>query len=248
MFILESLGKKQNPEGERKMSRVCLVVEDEVAIRELVGLILEREGFQAILVPDAETAIQHLNNPQLALVVVDWMLPGESGLELIRKTRSLRQNVGVLMLTAKAMPEDIVQGLEAGADDYLTKPFDPTIFKARVRAVTRRTAQEKKEKEEWKLGELNINVPRHEVTLRGQPIHLTPSEFKILLELTQNMGRVLTREHLMSRVQGEGIVVTGRTIDTHVFALRKKLLDHADWIETIRGVGYRVRSDESSLE
>jgi len=225
----------------------CLVVEDEVAIRELIGLVLEREGYPVTLCGDTHQAQQTLKNQQFAVLIVDWMLPGLSGVEWIRSLRQQGVKSAILMLTAKALPDDVVQGLDAGADDYLTKPFDPAILKARVRALVRRVDSLKlNHLEELELGFIKLNIPRHEVSIRGEPVHLTPSEFKILQEMMLNPGRVLTRDYFISRVQGEGIAVTGRTIDTHVFALRKKLGDQAEWIETIRGVGYRVKTEWGS--
>lgn len=182
------------------------------------------------------------------LIVLDWMLPQFSGIELLKQLPALRtahgHKVPVLMVTAKAEPENIVQGLEAGADDYITKPFEPSIFVARVKALLRRgqtPSQPATSKEIIHMGELSVNMATYEVKCGAELIHLTPSEFKILSTMATNQGRVLTRDQLIEVVQGEGISVTGRTVDTHVFGMRKKLGECADWIETIRGVGYRVK-------
>lgn len=223
----------------------CLVVEDEAPIRELLALILVREGYQVQTVSDSHQAIIWLEKNECDLMIVDWMLPVMPGTELVKRIRALNFKQPILMVTAKTQPEDIVQGLEAGADDYVTKPFDTNVLKARLQALLRRASSLKVKApqiEEFRLGQIHLNLSAHEVFVNQEQVHLTPSEFKILQEMLQNVGRVLTREYLMSKVQGEGIIVTGRTIDTHVFALRKKLNDQSEHIETIRGVGYRIRN------
>ena len=229
----------------------CLIVEDEAAIRELLALILVRDGYQVQTVGSSDAALEILERSQFDLMIVDWMLPVMSGVDLIKNIRSKGNLVPILMVTAKVQPEDIVVGLEAGADDYITKPFDASILKARAQALIRRSQMKIESKDLgtseqaiYELGEIRVNTAAHEVFAGNQLVHLTPSEYKILVEMLQNIGRVLTREFFMSKVQGEGIIVTGRTIDTHVFALRKKLGSHADHIETIRGVGYRIKNVE----
>jgi two-component system phosphate regulon response regulator PhoB len=226
----------------------CLIVEDEAPIRELLALIMVREGYQVQTSGSSDLAIELLQQNAFDLMIVDWMLPIMSGIDLIRKVRSMGNSIPVLMVTAKSQAEDIVMGLDAGADDYITKPFDANILKARVQALIRRSqmkqlsSNNRESEVQYQLGAIRVNTAAHEVYVSDRLIHLTPSEYKILVEMLQNVGRVLTREFLMSKVQGEGIVVTGRTIDTHVFALRKKLGDSAEHIETIRGVGYRIKN------
>ncbi len=222
----------------------CLVVEDEAEIRELMALILVREGYQVQTLATGDQALTWLQGNHCDLLLVDWMLPGDlSGVDLIKQLRQSGFEMPILMVTAKTQPEDVVLGLDAGADDYVTKPFETAVLRARIAALLRRTNQPKPpvEAEVLSLGKIQINVASHECFVNSEMIHLTPSEFKILQEMLSNVGRVLTREFLMGRVQGEGIVVTGRTIDTHVFALRKKLGAEADHVETIRGVGYRIK-------
>jgi two-component system phosphate regulon response regulator PhoB len=163
------------------------------------------------------------------------------------------------MLTAKSEPQDIVEGLDAGADDYLPKPFESSVLIARVRALSRRLklpdssaaltspvgtkAVSKMVFETIRLGELSLYPETYEVKCGQDPILLTPSEFKLLMALAKSQGRVLTRDSLISQVQGDGVSVVGRTVDTHVFGLRKKLGACADVIETVRGVGYRVKPE-----
>lgn len=222
-----------------------LVVEDEGEIRELISLLLLRQGHTVQQCGSAVQALESIKKNKYDLIVLDWMLPQMSGVELLRAWPASVIKSPVLMVTAKAEPQDIVQGLEAGADDYITKPFEPGVFTARVKALLRRS-QTLKQKPTTPsdlilIGELSIHMTSYEVKCQNDLIHLTPSEFKILTTMAQNQGKVLTRDQLIEVVQGEGISVTGRTVDTHVFGLRKKLGECSEWIETIRGVGYRIK-------
>lgn len=216
-----------------------LVVEDEVDIRDLIVLHLSREGNAVEACSNGREAVQKILTGNYNLVVLDWMLPEKSGLEITREIRKTfdHDKLGILMVTAKSSNSDLIMGLESGADDYLVKPFELSVLMARARALLRRT--EKKDSA-LTLGPLQINESAHEATLNGEPISLTPYEFKLLATLAQNKGRVLTREKLIEEVQGGGVAVVERAIDTHVFGLRKKLGECGDLIETVRGVGYRI--------
>lgn len=234
-----------------KNSSNVLVVEDESEIRELISLLLLRQGYTVQQCSTALQALEVIKKNKYDLIILDWMLPQMSGVELLRAWPQDVPKVPVLMVTAKAEPQDIVQGLESGADDYITKPFEPGIFTARVKALLRRSQALKAPAsavptDVIRLGDLSIHLTSYEVKCRQEGIHLTPSEFKILTTMAQNQGKVLTRDHLIEVVQGEGISVTGRTVDTHVFGLRKKLGECSEWIETIRGVGYRVKTNLNS--
>lgn len=225
-----------------------LVVEDENEIRQLIVLHLKREGFDVDEINDGEQARTLLATKQYDMVVLDWMLPSLSGLELTRWMRKLKPgatHTPILFVTAKTEPEHVATGLDAGADDYITKPFDTLVLMARVNALLRRNdwlkTQPATQSHRLTLGELVLNTHTFEVTVSGQRLDLTRSEFKLLESLLLNQGKVLSREAIIEEIQGEGVNVVGRTVDTHVFGLRKKLGDYADVIETIRGVGYRVR-------
>ncbi len=224
-----------------------LVVEDETEIRELIALHLLRQGFKVTECDNVSDAIEQLEKKKFDVILLDWMLPGLSGMDLLGFLKDKEIDTRVLMVTAKTDPADIVQGLESGADDYLTKPFDPTILMARVRAVMRRVPKKDstESQEELTVGPLYINFRTYDVMLNNEKLHLTPSEFKLLGIMIQNQGRVLTRDNLIENIQGEGVNVIGRTIDTHVFGLRKKLGSWGDRIETIRGVGYRVKTESN---
>lgn len=231
-----------------------LIVEDEEEIRDLIALHLRRDGLQVDAVGSAEEALPLIERNGYSLLALDWMLPGASGVEITRRLRqgADRSDLAILMVTARAEANDIVEGLEAGADDYLSKPFEPSVLLARVRALLRRQRRHAGETEvegefqAVRVGNLALYPETFEAKCCDQPISLTPSEFKLLLALANNRGRVLTRDSLISQVQGEGVAVVGRTVDTHVFGLRKKLGPCADVIETVRGVGYRVKPNLES--
>jgi DNA-binding response OmpR family regulator len=239
-----------------------LIVEDETEISDLILLHLKRAGLTGDCAPSVEQARHLLKDRKYDLIILDWMLPGVSGVDFLKQLRSGRglgpaqtqghgpAQASVLMVTAKAEASNIVEGLDAGADDYLAKPFEPSVLMARVKALLRRHAvgnqpgQAKKSSSIYQLGRLHVNAETYDVNCGDEEIHLTPSEFKLLLALCKNRGRVLTRDALIDLVQGEGVSVVGRTIDTHVFGLRKKIGACSDTIETIRGVGYRVKPEE----
>ncbi len=245
------------------MKSRILVVEDELDIQDLIVLHLKRDGFLVEAVADGEQGLHRLRQePSFDLLVLDWMLPGMSGLDITKATResAATRDIPILMVTARMEATDIVRGLEAGADDYVTKPFEIPVLMARVRALLRRTASGAVGAstaalapgsasgsdlgEIIRMGRLTLDPQAYDVKCGGEPISLTPSEFKLLLALAQNRGRVLTRDRLIDAVQGHGVTVVDRAIDTHVFGLRKKLGECSDVIETVRGVGYRVRGDE----
>ena len=228
----------------REESRV-LIVEDESEIRDLIALHLGRERLTVDAVGSAEEADLLLLKNRYALLVLDWMLPGASGISIAKRLRREPSfaDTAILMVTARADAKDIVEGLESGADDYLSKPFEPAVLVARARALLRRTRklQPTAGAQVLRVGGLTLNSETYEAKCNGEPLSLTPSEFKLLLALAQSGGRVLTRDSLIAQVQGEGVSVVGRTVDTHVFGLRKKLGACVDVIETVRGIGYRVK-------
>lgn len=234
-----------------------LVVEDDEDIRDLLKFNLTGRGYDVSVATSGEEGLLSVKDHQYDLIVLDWMLPGVSGVQVAKVARGMEngKSVGILMLTAKSEPQDIVEGLEAGADDYMVKPFDIDVLWARVSALMRRSQRISASKntavgapkattdEELSLGAIQLSLKTYQVKVQGAAIELTPSEFKLLSTMMVNKGRVMTRERLIEEVQGEGVSVVGRTVDTHVFGLRKKLGVAGDLIETIRGVGYRIKEE-----
>jgi len=222
-----------------------LVIEDEQDIRDLISFQLKSEGHSVISVESADKAASVLERGEIVdLFLVDWMLPGSmNGLEFTKKLKSQSKyhDTPVIMLTALTQAENIVAGLDAGADDYITKPFDLNVLQARVRVQLRSVQTEKKETELLDYGLLKIETAKCKVFVDQEEIVLTSTEFKILSLLAQKPGHVFTREQFINNIQGENIFVTGRTIDTHIAGLRKKLAEAANMIETIRGIGYRFK-------
>ncbi len=236
-----------NQSTDQNYKRRVLVVEDELAIRQLIALHLDREGFVVDEVGDGAMARDLLESRAYDLLILDWMVPSVSGLELthwLRKNSALAQ-IPILFVTARTEPEYVAAGLDAGADDYITKPFDTIVLMARVHALLRRhqwlRERLKGAQSQVVVGELALDNQTFDVQLAGKKLDLTRSEFRLLETLMLHQGKVLSREALIEQIQGEGVNVIGRTIDTHVFGLRKKLGDWSEMIETIRGVGYRVR-------
>ena len=201
--------------------RRALVIEDDSEIRQLLTLHLTRESLAVDSAASVEEGRRLFVGQKYQLLVLDWMLPGQSGIDWLRELRHNRHQMPVLMVTARAEGPDVVGGLEAGADDYVTKPFDPQVLRARVRALLRRPTAPAAEPRELRVGGVCMDLERHEVTCAGQVVSLTPSEFKLLSALLRRPGSVFTRDQLISLVQGDGVSVVGRTVDTHVFGLRK---------------------------
>lgn len=226
-----------------------LIIEDEEDIRELMSFHLSKQNMEIDKAGDGKTAYDKLLKNKYDLVIMDWMIPDVSGLDLIswiRKKEHIQYKTPILMVTAKSDPESIVLGLETGADDYMVKPFDFNVLRARVknllervRLMTKIQGGDKKS-QFLRMGELSLNKDSHEVKMGDKLLDLTFSEFKMLEALIYNQGRVLSRKQITGFIQGEDVVVAGRTIDTHISSLRKKLGDYGNKIETIRGVGYRV--------
>ena len=223
------------------MPDTILIVDDEPDVVDLLVFNLQKAGFKTVTAADGNVALQKVRTEMPALIVLDLMLPGLNGTEVCRQLKANPKTAGIpiLMLTAKAEEVDRIVGLELGAEDYLTKPFSPRELILRIKTILRRSAGTPVASEVIKLNDLVVDIAKHEVTFKGKPIELTATEFKLLVLLLERRGRVQTRDVLLTDVWGyEGDVDT-RTVDTHVRRLREKLGKAADWIETIRGVGYR---------
>ena len=224
------------------MSRI-LVVEDESAIAELVAINLRHAGFEVVLAADAEQAQAEVDRVVPELVILDWMLPGQSGLQLARRWRAQARTraLPVIMLTARAEDADKVAGLDAGADDYLTKPFSPAELMARIRAVLRRKSPEALD-DPVEVGPLRLDPATHRVTGHGQEVKMGATEFRLLHFLLSHPERVHSRSQLLDKVWGDHVFIEERTIDVHVKRLREALanVQCAHLIETVRGAGYRL--------
>lgn len=224
-------------------SPAILVVEDEIDILELVDFNLRTAGFDVLRASDGLEGLRMAREYNPDLVVLDLMLPELEGQEVCRR---LKQNektrlIPVLMLTALASETDRIVGFELGADDYLTKPFSPRELVLRVKAILRRSKGDDAPVAHLKIKDLAIDLDRYEVTIQGEPVQLTATEFKLLQHLASHAGRVQTRQQLLEQVWGYEYDGYARTVDTHVRRLRKKLGDISDNIETVRGIGYRYR-------
>jgi two-component system, OmpR family, phosphate regulon response regulator PhoB len=223
-----------------------LVIEDEQDIRDLISFQLKSGGFQVTAVESADRAVSIIERGEkIELFIIDWMLPGSiNGLDFTKKLKSIKSysEIPVIMITALTQPDNIVAGLDAGADDYITKPFDLNVLQARVRVQLREHLTKKSTSDDViDFPPLKIEISKCRVYVNKEEVSLTSTEFKILLLLCQKPGHVFTREQFINNIQGENIFVTGRTIDTHMAGLRKKLGEAANMIETIRGIGYRFK-------
>ncbi|MBW1685476.1 MAG: response regulator transcription factor [Deltaproteobacteria bacterium] len=223
------------------MAQRILVIDDEPDLLELVRVNLRQAGFEVELAATGSEAIESLRRSPPDLILLDLMLPDLSGTEICRRVRANPDlaHVPIIMLTARASEIDRVVGLELGADDYVTKPFSPRELVLRVRAVLRRSEAQHEPSRVLERGAIRLDPERRRCFANEQEVPLTAKEFDLLQRLMARPGRVMTREHLLEQVWGSDIVVTTRTIDTHLKRLREKLGDTGELIETVRGVGYR---------
>ncbi len=222
---------------------IC-IVEDEEDISEILAFQLNRDGYTPMIAETGEKGLSLIREQLPVLVLLDLMLPGMDGFDVCRALRanSATKDIPVIMLTARGEEADVVSGLEIGADDYITKPFSPRMVLARVKSVLRRGRRNPVDNPDMlEYGPILIDHPRHHVTVDGKPVDLTATEFKLLAFLCRRPGWVFTRQQIVDNVRGEDYAVTERSVDVQVVGLRKKLGEHAELIETVRGVGYRSR-------
>ncbi|MDE9519036.1 phosphate regulon transcriptional regulator PhoB [Xenorhabdus bovienii] len=224
------------------MAKRILVVEDEVQIREMVCLVLEQNGYQTVEAEDYDVAVGRLSEPYPDLVLLDWMLPGGSGIQLIKQMKrdSSTRDIPVMMVTARGEEEDRVRGLDVGADDYITKPFSPKELVARIKAVLRRISPMSAE-DIINMDGLILDSSSHRVSSQGQNVEMGPTEFKLLHFFMTHPERVYSREQLLNYVWGTNVYVEDRTVDVHIRRLRKALEvgEHDRMVQTVRGTGYR---------
>ena len=222
-----------------------LIVEDEEALGTLLEYNLTKEGFETILVRDGEEALLRVEEERPDAVVLDWMLPSVSGIEVCRRLRAgpETQNIPVVMLTARSEESDKIRGLETGADDYLTKPFSMGELAARIRAVLRRI-RPGLVADTVTVGDIEVDRAAHRVRRGGEEVRLGPTEYRLLNHLIQNPGRVFSREQLLNAVWGSDVYVEARTVDVHIGRLRKALRKHGegDPVRTVRSAGYALEA------
>ena len=222
--------------------KTILVVDDELAIREMINTALDVAGFKCIQAANAQEAHSKIIDYRPDLVLLDWMMPGTTGIELVRRLKrdELTATVPIIMLTAKVTEDNMVQGLEVGADDYVTKPFSPRALIARIKSVLRRT-DPSIEEDSLTVGKLVFDSVSHRVSINGEPVSMGPTEFKLLHFFITHQERVYSRDQILDHVWGGNVYMDERTVDVHIRRLRKAIaLDgHDRFIQTVRGAGYR---------
>lgn len=223
-----------------------LIIEDEPEIRELLRYNLRKAGYLTLEAGSGEEGLRIARAERPAVVLLDIMLPGMDGMDACRaiKADANLRKTPVVMLTAKGEEADVVSGLEVGADDYITKPFSPRVVMARIKAVLRRGTEEGEAGEAEAVvrhGPVLMDPVRHSCVVADRPVDLTATEYKLLHLLCRRPGRVFTRQQIVDACRGEDYAVTERAVDVQIVGLRKKLADHADIVETVRGVGYRAK-------
>ena len=227
------------------MNNKILIVEDEKDIRDLIIYSLEGKGYQTISTDDGEKAIKMLKENKPDLVILDWMLPSVSGLEICRSIRRdiKTKNIPIIMLTAKITEEDKVLGLDSGADDYITKPFSTAELNSRVKAILRRI--ERNNNKKLKYADIEMDLVAHKIIRNGRKIKLGPKEFKLLKNFLEQPQRVFSRDQLLDKIWGENVYVEPRTVDVHIRRLRKAITanNEINIIRTVRDAGYSLEAD-----
>lgn len=239
-----------NPEGSLTQSKKIVIVEDEKHIRELLAYHLEKNRYTPHAYASAEEARPSIATLDPHLIILDLMLPKMSGLELCKelKKNPKTKDVAILMLTAKSSKEDIIQGLELGADDYVTKPFDIREVMARIQAILRRDNAKESASSVFSYKDFKIDWERYQATQDKKELSFTQTEFKILKALTSHQGKVLTRDQLLDLINVHEKVVIDRNIDVHILSIRKKCGKDQNYIETIRGIGYRFKDTHQRVD
>ncbi len=226
----------------------ALIVEDEPAISELLAINLRHNGFEPIVCMDGEQAQRELDAVLPDIVLLDWMLPGASGIALARQWRKAERTrqVPILLLTARSEEMDKIQGLDAGADDYITKPFSTQELMARIRAILRRRAPEQTA-QSLSIGPLQLDSATHRVSWQGGELKVGPTEFKLLRYLMAHPERVHSRSQLLDKVWGDHVFIEERTVDVHIKRLREALQGAGNMIDTVRGAGYRITTQAAPV-
>ena len=225
--------------------KTILIIEDENDLAELVAFNLEKEGYRPLIAPDGPSGLEAARHNSPDLILLDLMLPGMSGMEICKvlKSRDKTARIPIIMLTAKGEEIDRVVGFEVGADDYVVKPFSPRELLLRIKAVLRRAGSEESVSKIIKVGPISIDTDRHIVIVDGKEVILTTTEFKLLFNLAERLGRVQSRDRLLKDVWGINHMGDTRTVDTHITRLRTKLGEAGEMIKTIRGFGYKMEAE-----
>lgn len=225
-----------------------LLIEDEEDIAALIKLHAELHGYKLHVEVDGINGYRAIEREKPDLVILDVMLPGQNGFDVCRKVKNSSdlKHIPIVMLTAKDDEIDIVLGLELGADDFVSKPFSPKVLFSRIKAIFRRGKESEKAPKALGFGDYHLDVDRYVLKKSDKPVMITLSEFGILKKLVSNRGKVLTRNQLLDEVHNDDAFIVDRNIDVHIAALRKKLGPDFNWIETVRGVGYRFKEDRVS--
>lgn len=229
------------------MNLNILVVEDEDAIREMLVMVLEQANFRVIEAASAEFALSVLAENRIDLLLLDWMLPGITGVELARRLKkdASYKDLPIILLTARGEEEDKIRGLEIGADDYVTKPFSPKELQARIKAVMRRSGK-LTELGQLTVGDVTLDAEQHRLTIAGKTVDVSPTEFRLMQFFMTNPDKVYSRTHLLDQVWGRSVYIEERTVDVHIRRLRKLLAEFGreELIQTVRGFGYRFSMAE----
>jgi two-component system, OmpR family, phosphate regulon response regulator PhoB len=225
--------------------KTILIIEDENDLAELVAFNLEKEGYRSLIAPDGPSGLEAARHNSPDLILLDLMLPGMSGMEICKvlKSNEKTARIPIVMLTAKGEEIDRVVGFEVGADDYVIKPFSPRELLLRVKAVLRRAGSGESASKIIKVSTISIDTDRHIVTVDGNEVVLTTTEFKLLFNLAERLGRVQSRDRLLKDVWGFNHMGDTRTVDTHITRLRSKLGEAGEMIKTIRGFGYKMEKE-----
>ncbi|HOJ16403.1 MAG: response regulator [Caldisericia bacterium] len=225
------------------MKKNILLIEDDKDISELISYNLKKENFNVITAYDGEEALNLIKDNVIDLIILDLMLPSVSGIDLLKyiKRDEKTKNIPVIIETAKGEENDIVLGLELGADDYVTKPFSPKVLVARIKRLIERTEEKSINEKLLNAGPVTLDLTRHKVTLKGKPIELTLVEFKLLNYLISNKGKALSRDEILANIWLDEVYVIDRVVDVHINSIRKKLGEESYLIETVRGIGYTFK-------
>ncbi len=226
--------------------KLIISIEDENDISELIGYTLQKEKFDFLAFEDGESFFNHKFNTEPSLLVLDVMLPGMDGIEILKRVRSSQEtkNLPVIMLTAKNSEIDKILGLEFGADDYLTKPFSPRELVARIKAILRRSTPIKEQENTIVFGGITLLLDQYRLMIDNEVISLTTTEFKFFQLLISNIGKVYSREQIIDKTLGENVYITDRTVDVHITQIRKKIGEYAKHLKSVRGIGYKFEEEK----